>query len=443
MDVSSKYFSLLKYPSPSIIRHLWRFLLDIHRVGKVRELLSFMLWEVNHRLRIYQVNNRYVRFTDDTCFSITDEMTLLRGDSIASSFLAEQGLCFRPIAIDWKYCATTSDGMLWGCCYSRLNVLYSSNDQSQSAVLVYEFTHPITSLFISQGNALFVCSNGVIYKSDDRGRSFDSVLHLSTSISYFLFNNGMTELPDHTLIIGEYGSLWRGKTWQNLASLYYSVDGGTTWRTSDFLKQQGVNKHIHLVKYCARLNAVLLTDGDNKKQVWVNKTLTQFDKQADKQEDGWFLINKYHHQTGGYTSMAETSEAVLFGSDYLGGTNFIIRTSDGKQFEKSVLPDPYRRSPVMNMTTRQSASGNEVWASSYSCLSGDARSLLMCTKDGGKSWVRVIEFDGTKNEVRLVNSSNTLYISITTFDSREDLHRHRVYRLERHTEKLTGNASIE
>ncbi|WP_381506590.1 beta propeller repeat protein [Spirosoma flavum] len=352
----------------------------------------------------------------------------------------EQGLCFQLVPVDWKYCVQTTDSVLWGCCYTNLKALYYSDDQSRSAVLVHEFAYPITSLFISQKNVLFVCSNGVVYKSDDRAMSFKVVLTLSSAISYFLFNNGMTELPDHTLMIGEYGSIWQGKTWQNLAFLYYSFDGGDTWSVADFLLRQGVNKHIHLVKYCTRLKAILLTDGDNKKQVWVNSALAHFNKHAGNQKDGWHLINKYHHQTGGYTSMAETKEAVLFGSDYLGGTNFIVKTSDGKQFEKLVLPDPYRRSPVMNMIAHQSTFGTEIWAASYSCLSGDAKSLLMCTNDSGKSWARVIEFDGTRHEVRLASSSNnpssTPYISITEFGNQQDQHRHRVYKLDRDYEKV-------
>ncbi|MVM28711.1 exo-alpha-sialidase [Spirosoma sp. HMF4905] len=434
MDVSSKYFSLLRQPGPNALKLFWSFILDIHRVGKLRELISFVVWEISHRLRFYQYGSQYVKFLPGPYLSLTDEENYSSEDAISTSFLTEDGLCFQPVVIDWKFCFQTPDGMLWGCRYSHLNGLYCSEDQSQSAVLVYEFTQPITSLFGSQRNVLFICSNGTIYRSENQGKSFTAVLQLSTPISYFLFNNGMTELPDHTLMIGEYGSIWHGKTWQNLAFLYYSFDGGITWTVSDFLQQQGVNKHIHLVKYCVRLNAVLLTDGDNKKQVWMNMLLTNFNTQAGRQRDGWRLINKYHYQTGGYTAMAETNEAVLFGSDYLGGTNFIVRTVDGHQFKKLVLPDPYRRSPVMNMVTRQAGAGHELWAASYSCLADDAKSLLMCTKDSGKTWTRVIEFDGAKNEVRLISSSrnptSALYISVTTFGNQQSQsHRHQVYKL--------------
>lgn len=155
-----------------------------------------------------------------------------------------------------------------------------------------------------------------------------------------------------------------------------------------------------------------------------------------KAKTGWRLLTRFHHQTGGYLSMAETRQKVLFGSDYLGGTNFIVNTTDGRRLQKQVLPDPYRRSPVMNMVCRQSASGTEIWAASYSCLSDNAKSLIMCTQDAGKTWNRVLDFDGTKNEVRLVNSSHypseELLISITEFAGESNKARHRLYKLDRH-----------
>jgi hypothetical protein len=427
MDVSSRYFSLLKKPSLQWPVYLWHFLEAIRRVGKQRELISFALWEVIHRLHLYQFHDQYVKFTDAPYHILTDK----------SDWPDQQivpGLSIQPVAVNWKYCIETPTGLLWGCCFSDPNALYRSDDQSQSVVLVHRFKRPVTSFFTDRQNTLFICSDGAIHRSDDQGQSFDVVLQLSTPISYFLFNNGMTELPDGTLLIGEYGSIWHGRAWQNLAYLYYSTDAGITWHTADFLLRQGVNKHIHLVRYSTLLNALFLTDGDNKKQAWINSALNHFDNQSTEPNSGWRLLNQYHHQTGGYMSMAETDEAVLFGSDYLGGTNFMVRTEAGRQFERYVLPDPYRRSPIMNMVSRQTATGTEIWAISYSCLSANDKSLLMYTRDSGKTWLRVLEFDGTRNEVRLVNSSrhpsDSLYISVTTFDSQFQQHRHKVYRLD-------------
>lgn len=404
------------------------------------EAISFVLWEVMYQLRFYQINRRYVKFTETVGSLVATETDLLGGLMPIQLGLNNQKIDCQLVGVDWKYCFWGTDSVLWGCRFSSLTILYRSDDHSQSASAVYDFQQPIKSIYINRCNVLFVCTNGTLYKSHDQGFSFVQVLQLSTSISYFLFNNGMSELPDQTLVIGEYGSLWRDKTWKNLAFLYISTDGGDTWKTSDFLIQQGVNKHIHLLKYSRLLKALLLTDGDNKKQLWLNKSLIRLDRKSSRITDGWCLINKYHHQMGGYTSMAETEKEVLLGSDYLAGTNFIVSTTDGKLYDKRVLPDPYRRSPVMNMVTRKSSSGNEVWACSYSCLSAEARSLLMYSKDGGNSWTRVIEFDGTRNKVRLISTSHEptadLYISVTEFGNREEQHRHQIYRI---SEKLQGS----
>lgn len=429
MDVSSRYFTLLRRPDANWLKHVYCFLTDIQRVGKLSELISFVLWEVKHRLKIYAIGRQYVKFVDAPFITLRAD----RPPEASLGSLSVKGLSLQPILIDWKYCSQTTDGVLWGCRFSHLNALYCSYDESQSAVRVHAFEYPISSLFINQRNDIFVCSNGRIFKSTDQGKSFRVVLHLSTPISYFLFNNGMTELPDHTLLLGEYGSLWLGESWQNLAYLYSSVDDGETWQTSDFLIQQGVNKHLHLVRYCARLNAVLLTDGDNKKQVWLNTSLSHFNQPANKAKAGWQLINKCHYQMGGYLSVAESTETVLLGSDYLGGTNFIVSTPDGRRFNKAVLPDPYRRSPIMNMVSRLTASGCEIWAVSYSCLSRKAKSLLMRTTDSGKTWERIIEFDGANHEIRLINATHNqvpaLYVSITTFGPGQEQPQHQIYQL--------------
>ncbi|WP_212592942.1 WD40/YVTN/BNR-like repeat-containing protein [Spirosoma agri] len=430
MDISSRYFSQLKRKDPAIILNLWAFLVAAYRVGKLVELLSFVVWECRHRVGLFS-RDRYVKFTDDTCPSLGVDTDL----AIQSSeFLNREGFCFEPVPIDWKYCFEAPDGTLWGTRYSDNNKLVYSIDGSISVTIAYEFLHSISSLYINSQGYLFVCVEGTIYKSSDCGLSFKKVLSLSSSISYFLFNNGMTELPDRTLFIGEYGSIWRRNNWQNLAFLYYSTDGGDTWTMTDFLVREGANKHIHVVKYCERLAALLLTDGDNKKRAWINSSLTHFDERTTRRQSfGWRLVTKFHHQTGGYLAVTETKNCVLLGSDYLGGTNFIVRTLDGRRFEKSVMPDPYRRSPIMNMTTTQSRACQEVWAFSYSCLSTTSKSLLMCSKDDGKTWARVIEFDGTKNEVRLVSTSQRksgiLHIAITTYGDCPESHRHQVYKL--------------
>lgn len=432
MDISSQYYLLIKYPKRFFKKHLWDFLLAIHKVGKTTELISFVVWEIKHRFLIYKFSNRYIKFTPHKCASLENEN--LRGDIITSSFMAEEEVHLRIVEVDWKFCFQSVNRGLWGTRYSHINALYVSWDGSISATLVFDFEYEIQSLFVSTDNLIFVCVKGEIYRSENEGLTFDRVLKLSTEKSYFLYNNGVAEIQNCTLFIGEYASIWLGKEWKKLAFLYYSYDKGITWEVSDFLIRQGVNKHIHLVKFSKILNALILTDGDNKKQLWINRDLLQYDTIESKLDKGWSLLSRYHIQTGGYTSMAETEDTVLFGSDYLGGTNFIISTNDGLKYKKLVMPDPYRRSPIMNMISRQTNSGEEIWASSYCCLSEDARSLLMCTKDSGKTWIRILDVDGSKNEIRLVSSATgyqkDIYISITTFGETQNLHSYRTYKLE-------------
>jgi len=222
----------------------------------------------------------------------------------------------------------------------------------------------------------------------------------------------MTETPDMTLLIGEYGNVWEKRGWRKLAYLYSSSDGGETWERSDFLITQGINKHVHLVKYSRLFDRVLMADGDNKKKLWVSEPVnSSFSINSNR----WKPVNKFHIQMGGYTSIVESDGKILFGTDYQGGTNFIVETTDCKKFTKRIVPDPYRRSPIDNMAQRKSKKGNEVWANlPYS--TANTKCLLMYTDDGGESWNKVIEYNRATHKVWLLSSSNetsdVLYISI-------------------------------
>ncbi|MBC7569523.1 MAG: hypothetical protein H7319_07305 [Spirosoma sp.] len=57
----------------------------------------------------------------------------------------------------------------------------------------------------------------------------------------------------------------------------------------------------------------------------------------------------------------------------------------------------------------------------------------MYSPDSGRSWTRVIDFDGKYNEIRIVSSSHdlqaTVYVSVTEFGKSRQPHRHVVYAL--------------
>lgn len=96
-------------------------------------------------------------------------------------------------------------------------------------------------------------------------------------------------------------------------------------------------------------------------------------------------------------------------------------------------PDEYLRNVILpNKRVFSVGTANGFWPHSFLSAKGNYEPLY--TRDSGKTWVRILEFDGIKNEVRLVSSSrhpsDTLCISITTFDCQLKKHRHKVYRRE-------------
>jgi len=354
---------------------------DIYQYGKFRELVSFIVWELFHKLRLFP-KKKYLKFNNRDALSLENEsLNSLEFGKKIDHFFSSRGLRITRSAHNWKLLFISHEE-IFGCLYPDDRDLYKSTDHGKSIIFLKKFPEKIKSIFISNQNTIFVCIKGSVYKSSDRGGSFKKVLDLGSSESFFRHNNEMTETPDRTLIIGEYGNIWDKNRWRKLAYLYFSADDGETWTRSDFLIKKGANKHIHLVKYSKLFNKVFMADGDNYKKLWVSDSLSA---SALQNPDQWKPVNRWHIQMGGYTSVVENDEKLVFGTDYQGGTNFIVATSDGETFAKTVVPDPYRRSPIDNMVQRKSKQGNEIWANlPYS--TANTKCLLMYTADGGASW---------------------------------------------------------
>ncbi|MCC9078663.1 exo-alpha-sialidase [Litorilinea aerophila] len=399
------------------IRNPLSFVYDIYQYGKARELLSFLVWESFHRLHLFP-KSRYLRFTPH-------EPLILRGDQPDSPAFGDRlcgaiqdlGLTATPSPHNWKLFSFGHHGEMIGCLYPDDRALYVSTDGGDTVKLVTRFPERIKAIFVSSRNVLFVCVKGAVYRSANGGDSFARVLNLGSSESFFRHNNAMTETPDGTLLIGEYGNVWEGNRWRKLAYLYFSADEGRTWQRSDFLIHQGINKHVHLVKYSRIFNRIFMADGDNYKKLWVCDSLDFTDL---LNPEHWHPVNRFHIQMGGYTAAVECDGRLFFGTDYQGGTNFLVYTSDGYHFEKKVIPDPYRRSPIDNMVLRRSRDGIEIWALlPYSAA--NTRCLLMVTKDGGETWSRVIEYSRDTHKVWLLNTSDEiadeLYVSVEAPDS--------------------------
>ncbi|MFA6114280.1 MAG: hypothetical protein WC729_09805 [Sphingomonas sp.] len=287
----------------------------------------------------------------------------------------------------------------------------SLSDGSSTA---FVFESDVMSMFVSSTGMVFVSlKGGLVLRSADRGKSFSPSLQLSHANSWIWFDHGITETGRKELFAGEYGTVVDRKSgFQCVAFLYCSTDDGASWEVCDFLKREGVNKHVHMVRYCRTIDAVILTDGDNKKQLWIGRPMNGL---SGLKHMKWRLTNRFHIQTGGYTALVEYRDKMVFGTDYMGGTNFIIESHDGERLAKSALPDPYRRCPILGMALRSGKQGIEIWTVLHdSCFEG-TKSLVMLSRDGGRSWIKAIEYDGSQYKVEIASSSSTtmneLYVS--------------------------------
>jgi hypothetical protein len=385
------------------VKRLFSFVQDVYKAGKLREIVSFVIWEIFHKFGWFPKKD-YLVFNNHEAMTFgSEQLSSPEFHAKVSKFFENTGLNAAQSAHNWKLLYNNNDGMIYGCLYPEDQDLYKSIDGGKSVIFVNRFPERIKSIFVSSRNTVFVCIKGSVYRGSDNGTAFEKTLDLGSSISFFRFNNSMTETPDKTLWMAEYGNIWDERGWRKLAYLYVSTDDGKTWRKSDFLIRRGTNKHVHIVKYSNLLNKLMVADGDNHKRLWLSDSLDT----SDPESPNWNLVNKFHIQMGGYTSVVETDGKIIFGTDYQGGTNFLVETTDGRRFSKKVVPDPYRRSPIDNMIIRRSKQGDEIWAN-LPFSTATSKCLLMYSVDNGRSWNKVFEYKRSAYTVWLVNASKEI-----------------------------------
>lgn len=372
------------------VRH-WRRLFAMLRAdSKLTEMFSFLVWELMHRAGRLS----YLRFSDRAAAINLDSTAIESVQNLDGCTLRLES------APSWKHVYFDSKGDSYGFLfYTRRDlVMTRANGETQ----IKSLNRAMRSLYVTaKGTLLLSLGRGGVARSDDGGANFVEVLALSQPQSYVLFDVGFAELPSGALLLGEYANIKTSAGFQSVAFLYSSTDDGKTWERSDFLLRDGVNKHVHFIKYVVNLDRLLLSDGDNKKQLWSGRVAREG---AGLDGVEWTRHTRRHLDMGGYTAVAELGAEVVFGTDYNGGVNFIARGADLDHLDKLALPDPYRRGPIYRFVKRSGKAGEELWASVYSAIPG-TRSLLMMTRDAANTWTRIIDYDGAKHRLELTSHS--------------------------------------
>jgi hypothetical protein len=247
------------------------------RSGKLREALYFFSLEVYYWwCNVFRVRSRLIEFKPAP-FWHCSEHHLDLADLAATLRLCNFSVVESPT--NWRIISESADGTIFGTAHDRPYVLQRSDNLWSTPVELFEFDKPILAVFISRRNYLFIATQGVVYLSENGGRDFSAVLHLSDGGSFVWHNHGIDETPEE-LVIGEYGIIVDSDRtrsfWKSVSYLYLTHDDGKSWRRIDFLVRSQASKHIHLVKYSRRFGRLLVTDGDKRKRSYWSKILGQF-----------------------------------------------------------------------------------------------------------------------------------------------------------------------
>ncbi len=365
------------------LTNFFPFAYQIIKSNKTEELFSFFVWEfiwIFFRKKVKQL-----KFCNENAELIIDHGI----DCL--EFISNERFYESPIAFSLAYFDKNNN--VWGAGVDEPSKLFFKNESGKSTEC-FEFETIIEGIYIDRKDNIFVCCGGEVFKSSDGGVTFKKVLSFSSAESRFLFET-ITESKNDQILIGEYANIKKENKWIFAGYIYLSADNGETWEKIDFLKKY-INKHIHVLKWVERLKCLILTEGDNKKGIWINRS----EGQTNNKKHGWSRLNEFHIQKGGYTSLVETKENILLGTDYYLGTNFIVSTIDFKRFNSQTIPDPYRKSAVFRMLCLKN---HIVWASLY-CHVKPHKSLLMYSKDWGKTWCKFIEYDGALIKMNIISN---------------------------------------
>lgn len=269
--ISREHSAIFDDGMVSRLLRLPRLLYDAVANGKAVELTSFGLWEMQHRFGLVNAS-RYLRFAAHPMLVLRASVEC--GEEDVEQVFASHELTAIKSQVPWRTIYLSRSGTGFGSLNAARSTLFrSASGRDDKAEPLHRFADRIRAVFVSRRNTVFACSDGVIYRGVNGGERFSESLRLTSRKCYFLFGHGMTETPEGMLVLAEYGTVHRGRGFQSVANLYFSFDEGASWEKSDFLVRAGANKHVHIVAYSKELRRLFVTDGDNKKRLWVSEEL--------------------------------------------------------------------------------------------------------------------------------------------------------------------------
>ena len=383
------------------------FIKKLYYSNKSEELLSFLVWELKYVLAFYK-GDKTISFTDQ------DTPSILISNQ-ANFKIKDKDFKITKSSVNWSRVYIDNASMHYGCTEEDPNILIVSSPSGITRS-IYTFSSKITSLFVTTKGTILCCVEGIIFNVCGDTKTAHEVLKLTTTQSRFR-QDAITETPNGDIFLGEYANVYERNQWKFVGYIYRSTDTGLSWRRIDFLAKEKINKHIHILKWSHLIQGLIMTDGDNQKNIWINQSRLYFDQRHKDPTKGWKKINKNHIQKGGHTAIAEVNGKILFGTDYNGGTNFIISTSDMSVFKDQVLPNPYRRAIFNRIVVKcDNAGSNQLWAVTRFRHHNGIKSLVAMSADQGRHWKKIIEYDATNWEINLISNSKNpvamVYLSI-------------------------------
>jgi hypothetical protein len=189
------------------------------------------------------------------------------------------------------------------------------------------------SNFVYVAGRIYFVVDGSLYSLTGDGDVRNENLSLSCTHSTVLDQGIAVDLHGN-LVVAEYKHDALGESG---AYLYVRRPGEDRWTTVSTLARR-VDKHCHIVVFDSASQVFYVTSGDTRKM------LARLDLRGPQVKLD--ILSAGAWKTGGYMCAAAWEGGLMCGTDYTGGTNYLVFLRDSRIRSKEALRNPFRRSIV-------------------------------------------------------------------------------------------------